>query len=117
MGLGLATDLTASPVVGLDLLVPPGANCQTTLVSLVSSLDPWLLHFMASKPPSHQLIQLDICRCAHTDTHPFTAQSSPKKAASSRIKNLFHLQLLKSHLSGALLQRSLEQELPCAYSI
>lgn len=52
MGLRLITDLIASPVVGLDLLVPPAANCQTTLIftTLVSSLDLHLLHFTATKP-------------------------------------------------------------------
>lgn len=36
--------------------------------------------FLASYP-SHQLIHLDICRCAHTDIHPFTAHSLLHKSS------------------------------------
>lgn len=71
--------------------------------------------FQASFSPTNPAWYLQMCTHWYTSLH--STQSSPKKAASSLIKNLFHLQLLKSHLSGALLQRSLEQELPCAYSI
>lgn len=89
MGLRLSTELIASPVAGLDLLFPPGANFQATLVSLVSSLHLWLLHFTASKPlvlsPTNPTWYWQVCTHWYTSLHSILSSSKKQHPFLIRI--------------------------------
>lgn len=117
-GSQLTPELIVSPVTGLDVLVPPGVNCQTTLVSLLSSLDLCeLQHGSQASYPSHQLIQLDVCRGAYTDIHPCAVHSLLQKRCILPQSKIILPALAQITPFRWTLQRPLEQELPFTYSI